>query len=171
MIGIKDPDYPFYKSIATPKNADDITKCQNTSNDRSGTSCRVTDKDRGWYVVLKDFAKVTAQPKVNNGMVYFPVYRPSKSANKCDLGDALICVTDDECGTHDSFIGLESKRTEQQKTLCRFVGKGVLSEIVLFAGKIFANISGKSLGAVADLVTLDAATGEVQTYRKSWREN
>ena len=171
MIGIKDPDYPFYKSIATPKNADDITKCQNTSNDRSGTSCRVTDKDRGWYVVLKDFAKVTAQPKVNNGMVYFPVYRPSVSQNKCDLGDALICVTDDECGTHDSFIGLESKRTEQQKTLCRFVGKGVLSEIVLFAGKIFANISGKSLGAVADLVTLDAATGEVQTYRKSWREN
>ncbi len=131
----------------------------------------MTDKDRGWYVVLKDFAKVTAQPKVNNGMVYFPVYRPSVSQNKCDLGDALICVTDDECGTHDSFIGLESKRTEQQKTLCRFVGKGVLSEIVLFAGKIFANISGKSLGAVADLVTLDAATGEVQTYRKSWREN
>ena len=171
MIGIKDPDYPKYKSIATPNNADDITKCKDTSNDRSGSFCRVTDKDRGWYVVLKDYAKVTAQPKVNNGMVYFPVYRPSTSANKCDLGDALICVTDDECGTHDSFIGLESKRTEQQKTLCRFVGKGVLSEIVLFAGKIFANISGKSLGAVADLVTLDAATGEVQTYRKSWREN
>ena len=171
MIGIKDPDYPFYKSVAVPKKADDITKCQNTTNDKSGTTCRVKDRDRGWYVSLKDFAKVSAQPKVNNGMVYFPVYRPSKSANKCDLGDALICVTDDECGTHDSFIGLESKRTEQKGTLCRFVGKGVLSEIVLFAGKLFANISGKSLGAVTDLVTLDAATGEVNSTRKSWREN
>jgi len=46
-----------------------------------------------------------------------------------------------------------------------------LSEIVLFAGKLFANISGKSLGAVTDLVTLDAATGEVNSTRKSWREN
>ena len=30
---------------------------------------------------LNDFAKV-AQAKVNNGFVYFPVYRPSKSQNK-----------------------------------------------------------------------------------------
>jgi type IV pilus assembly protein PilY1 len=96
---------------------------------------------------------------------------PSKSANKCDLGDAFICAVDDECGTHDSFIGLETSRSEQSGSKCRFVGKGVLSEIVLFAGKIFANISGKSLGAVTDLVTLDAATGESSTYRKSWREN
>ncbi len=171
MIGIRDVDYPNYKSIATPAKAADITKCQNTSNDTAGKPCRVQDKDLGWYVILKDFAKVSAQPKVNNGYVYFPVYRPSKSANKCDLGDAFICAVDDECGTHDSFIGLETSRSEQSGSKCRFVGKGVLSEIVLFAGKIFANISGKSLGAVTDLVTLDAATGESSTYRKSWREN
>ena len=171
MIGIRDFDYPKYKNIATPANAADITKCQNTTNDKSGTACRVKDKDLGWYVTLNDFAKVSAQAKVNNGFVYFPVYRPSKSQNKCDLGDAFICPVDDECGTHDSFIGLETSRSEQGGTKCRFVGKGVLSEIVLFAGKIFANISGKSLGAVTDLVTLDAATGDVNSYRKSWREN
>lgn len=171
MIGIRDVDYPNYKSIATPSKAADITKCENTTDDTSGKPCRVQDDDLGWYVILKDFAKVSAQPKVNNGYVYFPVYRPSKSANKCDLGDAFICAVDDECGTHDSFIGLETSRSEQSGSKCRFVGKGVLSEIVLFAGKIFANISGKSLGAVTDLVTLDAATGESSTYRKSWREN
>ena len=171
MIGIRDVDYPNYKSIATPAKAADITKCENTTDDTSGKPCRVQDDDLGWYVILKDFAKVSAQPKVNNGYVYFPVYRPSKSANKCDLGDAFICVVDDECGTHDSFIGLETSKSEQSGSKCRFVGKGVLSEIVLFAGKIFANISGKSLGSVSDLVTLDAATGESSTYRKSWREN
>ena len=171
MIGIRDVDYPNYKSIATPAKAADITKCENTTDDTAGKPCRVQDDDLGWYVILKDFAKVSAQPKVNNGYVYFPVYRPSKSANKCDLGDAFICAVDDECGTHDSFIGLETSRSEQSGSKCRFVGKGVLSEIVLFAGKIFANISGKSLGAVTDLVTLDAATGESSTYRKSWREN
>ena len=80
---------------------------------------------------IKDFAKVSAQPKVNNGFVYFPIYRPSKSVNKCDLGDAFICAVDDECGTHDSFLGLENSRSEQSGSKCRFVGKGVLSEIVL----------------------------------------
>ena len=172
MIGIRDKDYPYFKQVASAsKGASSIVQCQNTSNDTSGKPCRVQDKDLGWYVVLKDFAKVSAQPKVNNGYVYFPTYRPSKSVNKCDLGDAFICAVDDECGTHDSFLGLESSRSEQSGSKCRFVGKGVLSEIVLFAGKIFANISGKSLGAVGDLVTLDAATGDVSTYRKSWREN
>ena len=43
---------------------------------------------------------------------------------------------------------------------------------VFFAGKLFANISGKAIvGPATDLVSTDAATGEVQTYRKSWREN
>jgi len=171
MLGIRDSDYPNYAEVAIPKKADDISKCQNTSNDRKGTACRVTKKDRGWYITLPDFSKTTAQPKVNNGLVYFPVYRPSKSANKCDLGDALACTADDECGTHDSYLGLETKRAEQKGTLCRFVGKGVLSEFVFFAGKMFANISGKSLQSITDLITLDAATGEVKTYRKSWKEN
>ena len=62
MIGIRDSDYPNYKSIATPAKAADITKCQNTSNDTAGKPCRVQDKDLGWYVILKDFAKVSAQP-------------------------------------------------------------------------------------------------------------
>ena len=36
MLGIRDPDYPEYAEVAIPKKADDISKCQNTSNDRKG---------------------------------------------------------------------------------------------------------------------------------------
>jgi type IV pilus assembly protein PilY1 len=170
LVGIKDPDYPYFGNVATPQKADDITDCKDTSNDRTGAKCP-ENKDRGWYIKLKDYAKASSEPTVNNGVVYFPVYRPSKSANKCDLGDAFICAADDECGTHTDYIGLESSKAEQKGSVCRFVGKGVLSKIVIFAGKLFANISGKSLGKVTDLVTVDAATGDVQTYRTSWREN
>ena len=60
MIGIRDADYPNYRSIATPAKAADITKCQNTTNDTAGKPCRVQNKDLGWYVTLKDFAKVRA---------------------------------------------------------------------------------------------------------------
>ena len=169
LIGIKDPDYPDYANVATPVKADDISDCQDTTNDSSGNKCP-QNKDRGWYIKLKDYAKATAEPTVNNGLVMFPVYRPSSSANKCDLGDGFICTADDECGTHKSYLGLESGRAEQKGSICRFVGKGILSKIVIYGGKLFANISGKSLGKVTDLVTLDAATGEVQTYRTSWRE-
>ena len=119
---------------------------------------------------MNDFAKVTSEPAVNNGRVLFPVYRPSSSANKCDLGDAFICTTDDECGTFASFLGKDTNATQKGET-CRYVGKGVLSKIVFFAGKIFANISGQSAGSVSDIVTLDAASGDVDTYRTSWREN
>ena len=172
LFGIRDPDYPEYSDVATPGKADDISECQNTSNDKVGTPCRVKDKDRGWYVKLPNYAKLSAKPTADNGLVYFPVYRPSVSQNKCDLGDALACTVDDECGTHDSFLGLETSRNEQKGTVCRFVGKGVLSEFIIYAGKIFANISGKSIaGAITDTIQLDKATGEPLTYRKSWREN
>ena len=170
LIGIKDRYYPGYAPEGTPLTADDITKCQNTTNDRDLNDCRVTAKHRGWYVTLKDFAKVTSEPAVNNGRVLFPVYKPSTSQNKCDLGSAFICVTDDECGTFNTFLGTDS-HANQKNEICRYVGKGVLSKIVFFAGKLFANISGKSAGKIGDLITLDAATGDVQNYRTSWREN
>ena len=172
LFGIKDPDYPNYREVKTPSKADDITRCKDTSNDKIGTPCRVKDLDRGWYVKLPNFAKLSAKPTADNGLVYFPVYRPSNKPNKCELGDALACTVDDECGTHDSFLGLETSRNEQTGTVCRFVGKGVLSEFIIYAGKIFANISGKSIaGAITDTIQLDKATGETLTYRKSWREN
>ncbi|MDB4154556.1 PilC/PilY family type IV pilus protein [Candidatus Pelagibacter sp.] len=170
LIGIQDPDYPYYGEVKTPGTADDISNCKDTTSDQTGKSCP-TSNHRGWYIKLKDYAKTTAEPTVNNGLVYFPTYTPSKSANKCDLGNAFICVADDECGTHKNFLK-SSSASEQSGQICTYVGKGVLSKIVFFAGKLFANISGKAIvGPATDLVSTDAATGEVQTYRKSWREN
>jgi type IV pilus assembly protein PilY1 len=48
---------------------------------------------------------------------------------------------------------------------------GVLSKIVTFADKLFANIAGKSGGKITDFVNIDAAVGGVSTYRNSWRQN
>ena len=39
LLGIKDKDYPFYREIAKPTKADDITKCKNTTNDTTGSKC------------------------------------------------------------------------------------------------------------------------------------
>ena len=105
-----------------------------------------------------------------NGLVYFPVYSPSSSVNKCSLGDAFVCAVDDECGTNIS--SLLGKNTGPQKSAeCKYVGQGVLTSIVTFGGKIFANIAGQSNQAVKDLVTLQGAAADVDTYRSSWRYN
>ena len=54
---------------------------------------------------------------------------------------------------------------------CAYVGQGVLSKIVVFAGKLFANIAGQSLGSKKDLVTVTAAGGDTNIFRSSWRHN
>ena len=122
----------------------------------------------GWYAVLPNKQKVTAEPSVSSGLVYFPIYQPSSSVNKCSLGDAFICAADDECGTNFSSRLGKKRQTSDQ---CFYVGQGVLSRIVFFAGKLFANIAGQSTQNKKDLVTLDAASGDVSTYRSSWRHN
>ena len=54
---------------------------------------------------------------------------------------------------------------------CRFVGQGVLSKIVTFADKIFANIAGKSGLAKSDFVSIDSGSGDISVFRNSWRQN
>ena len=123
---------------------------------------------RDRYVTLSNSQKVTAEPSVSSGLVYYPIYQPSSSVNKCSLGDAFICAVDDECGTNfSSRLGKKRASSDQ----CFYVGQGVLSRIVFFAGKLFANIAGQSTQNKKDLVTLQAASGEVSTYRSSWRHN
>ena len=167
LLGIKDKDYPNYKNIAIPTKADDIVKCKDTTNDKTGGSCP-QDADRGWYIVLKDFAKVTAEPTVYKGTAYYPVYEPTKSVNKCSLGNAYICGVDDECGTNTSS---DLNQTMGKSNKCAYVGQGVLSKIVVFADKLFANIAGQSTGNKKDLVTLQAGQGQTGIYRSSWRHN
>ena len=185
MLGIKDRDYPLYKEIATPANADDITNCKNTTGDKNGASCPQT-ADKGWYISLKDFGKVTAEPTAHRGLVYFPVYKPTTGSNKCKRGNAFICSVDDECGTdtNDRIGGggsqtIEFKKSDGSKTGekvtatddCRFVGQGVLSKIVTFGDRLFANIAGKSGLSKSDFVSIGSGAGDVSVYRNSWRQN
>ena len=106
---------------------------------------------------IKDYAKITAEPTVYKGTAYFPIYEPTKSVNKCSLGDAFICGVDDECGTNTSS---QLNQTWVKKNKCAYVGQGVLSKIVVFADKLFANIAGQSTGSKKDLVTLQAGQGQ-----------
>ena len=180
LLGIKDSDFPLYKEVATPANADDITNCKNTTNDKTGASCP-ENADKGWYVSLSDFKKVTAEPTVHRGVVYFPLFKPTTGLNKCAVGAALICAVDDECGTDlnakiggggsQSITFQDTGTTVSTTDDCKFVGMGVLSKIVTFADKLFANIAGKSGGKITEFVNIEAAVGGVSTYRNSWRQN
>ena len=162
MIGITDPDFPNFAEVNEPADADDLTKCKDTTTDTMGTSCPES-KDRGWYIKLNHHKKVTSEPTVFKGKTYFPIYKPVTSG--CALGDAYICGVDDECGTNNSSLLGTLSPGEQ----CLKVGTGVLSKIVTFADKLFANIAGESKEKT-NLVQLLSINTKVETYRKSWRE-
>ena len=83
------------------------------------------------------------------------------------MGDAFICGVDDECGTNFS----SQLKNLRKGDACKYVGQGVLSKIVVFAGKLFANIAGQSAGSIKDLVSIEAAAGGTSSYRSSWRQN
>jgi len=167
LLGINDPYYPRYRDIKTATKAADLSECVNTTNDITGADCPKLTKDKGWYIKLDNYEKVTAEPTVSDGLVYFPIYKPTTSVNLCSLGEAFICAVDDECGTNlSSQLG---KRVTTED--CTYVGKGVLSRIVTFAGKLFANIAGESEQKKKDLVQLKSSSGEISTYRNSWKMN
>ena len=54
---------------------------------------------------------------------------------------------------------------------CAYVGQGVLSKIVVFADKLFANIAGQSTGSKKDLSNSRSRTRSTGIYRSSWRHN
>jgi len=201
MYGFRDKHYPLYKNIIAPVALQNgLSVCINTTNDKTGIKCPVTTnksnfaglqnagtgsktgsktprvkQDSGWYIKLPASQKVTAEPTVSNGLVYFPIFEPSQSANKCSLGLALICAVDDECGTNvSSQLGNLKSQTIDGKVYagktCYAVGQGVLSRLVVFANKLFANIAGKSVQNKTDLVVIDSGMGDIESFRSSWRE-
>jgi len=166
LLGIKDPMRNWrYKNVTTTENLDD---CKNILG---GTIDCPTSTDAGWKIELSNSQKVTAEPTVFQGNVYFPIYQPNVE-NPCSAGAAFICSSDDECGTNYSHkIGEGSGNpAEFSESRCHFAGFGILSEIVVFAGKLFANIAGLSEGK-STLVVKVAAPGEADSYRRSWKEN
>ena len=189
MYGFRDKDFPLYKK--TNSSFADLYKlenCMDTTNDATGVNCPLTTnrlsalarskKDKGWYINLPASQKISAEPTLSNGLVYYPIFEPSQSQNKCSLGLALICAVDDECGTNVS-TQLHNNKSLKSQTIdgkvyagrtCKAVGQGVLSRLVVFANKLFANIAGKSIQNKTDLVVIDTGMGDIESFRSSWRE-
>ena len=166
LLGIKDPMRNWrYKDMNTPKNLDQCKLIESNT-----TNCP-DSSDAGWKVHLPNLQKVTAEPTIFQGNVYFPIYEPNAD-NPCSVGAAFICGADDECGTNNSGqIGSGTGNpADFADRDCHFAGFGILSEIVVFAGKLFANIAGLSEGKTT-LVVKMAAPGEADSYRRSWKEN
>ena len=189
MYGFRDVDFPLYvkKNYATTT-LFKLERCSDTTNDATKVDCPLTTnkvsriarakKDQGWYINLPTSQKITAEPTLSNGLVYYPIFEPSSSQNKCSLGLAMICAVDDECGTNVSKQ-LHNNKSLKSQTIdgqvyagktCKAVGLGVLSRLVVFANKLFANIAGKSIQDKTDLVVIDSGMGDVSSFRNSWRE-
>ena len=167
LLGIVDKDFPNYVNPAPGSTSDlkSLNICHNTTDQISPTCAGIdfNNNKMGWYITLPNAKKVTADPTVAGGIVYFPVYKPP--ANICDLGPATICAVDDECGTNLSS-GLGKNDNDDE---CHYVGKGILSKIVAFGGKLYANIAGEAADG-KDLITKSAIGVEIEVGRNGWRQ-
>jgi len=173
---------------------DDSTLCVQKSGEGSTTACPDAT-DKAWRINLDitgdvKYRKITGAPKLFKGVVYFPVYQPpEKGGNKCQVGDAYICAADDECGNNVSGLLVEAEgssltsiadttdstavdtaATTVNPFACKGVRSGILSEIVVFADQLFANVAGPDKDKDT-LYQTDAAKGEVSTSRGNWRDS
>ena len=174
MLGIVDKDFPKYRNPVLignppvlPPTKNLLKNCVDTSNQIIPNCLDITSSGEfgkmGWYIDLKKARKVTAEPTVAGGIVYFPIYKPP--ADLCDLGPATICAVDDECGTNlSSGLGTNDEPDE-----CHYVGNGILSKIVAFGGKLYANIAGEADGDT-NLITKNAIGIEIEVGRNAWRQ-
>ena len=193
LFGIRDKDFPNFKRIQdldsngmpiveieeefTPSgaslgkeitNVDDLDECKDTTDDATGEECPSSDKT-GWYIKLKDSAKGSAEPTVFAGRVYFPIYKPNAD-DFCAIGKAYICAVDDECGTNKSVNELNAEDSDANTNKCRTVGSGILSRIIVFANKLFANLSGNP-AEEEDMININTGVLDAESVRDSWREN
>ena len=122
------------------------------------------------------FRKASAPPTLHKGKVYFPVYQPPPGVG-CAQGSAFICVADDECGTNGSAqLDLEDPPAElnvaraDTNNMCGYVRQGILSELVVFADQLFANVAGPSEGEKT-LFQILSLPGDVITNKGGWRDS
>ena len=184
MFGIKDKFFPYFGSEKSGgvTNIDNLSKCKNMTGNT--TDCPDIS-DRGWYVELDSEKKVTSEPTLARNVVYYPIYKPIKNdPTKCGAGDAYICAYDADCGRNlssdlaDANKGIvqsnpgPSGSNTTSPVSCFYVGEGVLSKIVSFGAKLYANISGTSINTnKTDIVVINALDTGLVNYRSSWRQN
>ena len=160
------------------RSIDDVSVCVDATGKSQGTAhCPDTGED-AWKVRLDSpnratghsFRKTSAPPTLFKGQVYFPVYEPPPGTNKCAIGNAYICLADDECGTNNTFKLVKGRNSQANDEACLFVRQGVLSELVIFGDKLFANVAGPSEDEDT-LYSILAAPGEVIGNSSGWRES
>ena len=153
--GIKDVNFPNFVSLSSPG---DVSLCKTAPNCPGST-------DLGWYVNLPSFRKLTAEPTVDRDRVYFPLYEPNSSTNKCNTGIAVLNAFDSKCGNSVLNVNL---------------GKGVLSKVVKQGDNLYIGIAGEANTNIGqgftskdNLITgksqAKSASGAVQI--ESWKEN
>ena len=122
----------------------------------------------------KNFRKASASPTLYKGSVYFPIYQPPSGNQRCNQGAAFICVADDECGSNgSSSLALNDPPQDVNRALgniCGYVRKGVLSELVIFGDKLFANVAGPSEDTET-LISILSAPGEIISNKGGWRDS
>ncbi len=182
------------KALYVAENApqvDDINVCARSRDDGGG--CTGATRE-GWVFQLdkpydkstdtepgptsqNKYRKASASPTVFRGTVYYPVYEPPAGLKKCNVGRAFICSANDECGTNTSKkIAYAQKNVRPDSKFdddsgCYYLQPGILSKLVVFGDKLFANVTTDSDKQEDTLVTLLGEEGEIQVYRGSWREN
>ena len=153
--GIKDVNFPNFVSLSSPG---DVSLCKTAPNCPGST-------DLGWYVNLPSFRKLTAEPTVDRDRVYFPLYEPNSSTNKCNTGIAVLNAFDSKCGNSVLNVNL---------------GKGVLSKVVKQGDNLYIGIAGEANTNIGqgftskdNLITgksqAKSVSGAVQI--ESWKEN
>ena len=122
----------------------------------------------------RTFRKSSAPPTLFKGNVYFPIYQPPPGNLKCNQGAAFICVANDECGNNGSSnLSLNDPPSDVSRAvsnICGYVRKGVLSELVIFGDKLFANVAGPSEDKDT-LVRILSVPGEVISNKGGWRDS
>jgi len=117
---------------------------------------------------INTYRKLSAAPTLFKGQVYFPIYEPPPGADKCNIGMAYICVADDECGTNNSHLLTRGGTANGRE--CKKIREGILSELVIFGDKLYANVAGPKEDDKT-LYSILAAAGEASSSRGSWRES
>ena len=161
------------------RSIDDAADCADVSGDTTGINCPDTEDAwkvrldaRGESKPLHTYRKVSAPPTLFKGQVYYPIYEPpiGEGINKCNIGNAYICVADDECGTNNTYKLIKGASAQANDASCLFVREGVLSELVVFGDKLFANVAGPS-DDEDTLYSILAAPGEIIGNNSGWRES
>ena len=124
--------------------------------------------------ITTELMKASAPPTLFRGQVYFPIYQPPPTSNRCTQGHAFICVTDDECGTNNSDqlnLAVPEGVTVENPDVnaCAYVREGVLSELVIFGDTLFANVAGPS-DDESSLFSIPSIPGEIISNKDGWRD-